>query len=520
MRNELLLGDNKILLPTIVGILILGTLGFAPFAFAGALVNTVTIDGTDTQGDCENNLPLGLEGIFDGTTCTLLVPLDIQIEIIVNNFTLDCDNQIIQSLVEDQGIGIAVIGSTNVEITNCIINDFENNIVINNSNNNMIHGNILNEAGTSGISLVNSDENMIFDNGGVDNDFLLSLSNSDNNTVEFNGMSDGQNAMAMDGSNGNTIRHNSMFQNSNSGFQVFGGGNNIIFDNTIGTNADYGLRIENSNDNEIIENQIDDNDNGLVIFGGARNMIFDNTFQNNFGDGLNLSNSNDNQIMGNQINSNSANFDSGHFGYGISMDGSDSNTIFENNISNNEAEGIALFGSSNNIIFNNNLVNNPNQILDDFGVNNQFNMPLPLGGNYFNTFDESGEGCNDVVPPNDICDDPFVFAGGQDNLPWTKPNGWLNPPTTPVDKIEELIVEVDKLDLNAGNKNALTKKLDNAIKNITNEDPTDDAEACEKLQAFNNQLNAFVKSGKLDVSDTIDMFNSANDLIDELCPDP
>ena len=512
------MGDSRIVIPVIVGILILGTLGFNPFAFAGVFADTVTVDGVDTQGDCESMLPLGLEGTFDGITktCTLQNNLDIKIIIQVDDFTLDCNNKVIQSLDVGTGQGITVDASSNVDITQCVVNDFENNIVVENSNDNEISNNMLNGAQTNGISLVNSNDNMIFGNSGDNNDFLLGLLNSDGNTVEFNSMSDGQNGMAIAGSSQNTISNNSIFDNSNSGFQIFGGSNNTIFDNSISGNADFGLQIENSNDNQILENTIEGNDSGLVIFGGARNLIFDNIVQNNSGNGLSLTNSNENQIMGNLIAGNS-----GLGGeYGIFFDGSDSNTIFKNNISNNGLEGIALFGSSNNIIFNNNLINNPNQILDDFGVNNQFNMPLPVGGNYIDTFDESGEGCNDVVPPNDICDDPFVFSGGQDNLPWTKPNGWLNPPTTPVDKIEELIVEVDKLDLNAGNKNALTKKLDNAIKNITNEDPTDDSEACEKLQAFNNQLNAFVKSGKLDVSDTIDMSNSANDLIDELCPDP
>jgi len=54
------------------------------------------------------------------------------------------------------------------------------------------------------------------------------------------------------------------------------------------------------------------------------------------------------------------------------------------------------------------------------------------------------------------------------------------PAPNPVDKIEGMIIEVEGLGLNKGQENSLTKKLANAIKNITNEDPTDDFEACEK----------------------------------------
>ena len=50
--NFILMGDSRIVVPVIFGILVLGILGATQFAFAGALVNTVTIDGVDTQGDC------------------------------------------------------------------------------------------------------------------------------------------------------------------------------------------------------------------------------------------------------------------------------------------------------------------------------------------------------------------------------------------------------------------------------------------------------------------------------------
>ena len=93
---------------------------------------------------------------------------------------------------------------------------------------------------------------------------------------------------------------------------------------------------------------------------------------------------------------------------------------------------------------------------------------------------------------------------------------------TPAEQIELLIDDVNNLndpDLNQGNINALNKKLANALKNITNEDLTDDFEACEKLQSFIDQLNAFVNAHKLDVSEVEDMQNTAHQLIWDLCLD-
>ncbi len=119
---------------------------------------------------------------------------------------------------------------------------------------------------------------------------------------------------------------------------------------------------------------------------------------------------------------------------------------------------------------------------------------------------------------------PSVYTGtltvtneiGKEN---TDTDSCVTLPPTPEEKIDGLIGEVEALDLNNGNKNALTKKLSNAIKNITNEDPTDDSEACEKLQSFIDQLNAFVNAGKLELSEVEDMQNKAHQLIWDLCLD-
>ncbi|MBI4135183.1 hypothetical protein HY477_00410, partial [Candidatus Uhrbacteria bacterium] len=77
----------------------------------------------------------------------------------------------------------------------------------------------------------------------------------------------------------------------------------------------------------------------------------------------------------------------------------------------------------------------PKQAYISGGSGNAFNLSSPTGGNYWNNFDEPLEGCNDLNQDN-FCDTPYVFSGGQDNLPWTKQDGWLAPqnqPPTPTD---------------------------------------------------------------------------------------
>jgi len=459
-----------------------------------------------------------LGGNFASNTCTLQSPITGHIIISsINGFTLDCVENFINAQLSGQGVGILVEFSSEVTILNCEVSEFNDNILVNNSEKNRIVGNTLIAAQTNGILLLNSHENEVDSNDGSGNDFLVTLRNSNDNIVSSNIMDLNQNVMAMDNSNGNRIQDNSMTNNDNMGFEVFASTNNIISGNSIIGNNDFGLKLTNSPGNEITDNEITfNNGNGLVLIGSDGNTIADNQIQSNLGDGIQLLNSDENQIMRNLIDANLPNFDIGSPGNGLFIDSSQSNTISENNITNNQENGVALFSSSDNIIVNNNFVGNSNHLLDDSVVDNKFNLPLPVGGNHYDPFD--GAVCEDA-DDNDICDDPFFFSVGQDDLPWSKPNGWLNPPTTAEEKIEGLITEVDKLELNDGNKNALTKKLVNAINNITNEDPSDDSEACEKLQAFINQLNAKVKSDKLDASDVEDMIDVAEGLIDELCSD-
>lgn len=94
----------------------------------------------------------------------------------------------------------------------------------------------------------------------------------------------------------------------------------------------------------------------------------------------------------------------------------------------------------------------------------------------------------------------------------------------PVEGLEQLIADVDSLDANNGIKNSLTKKLDNAINNLTNDDPTDDEEACEKLQSFVDQLEAMIKTGsqltEQDIVNAEQMIADATEILNVLCPLP
>jgi parallel beta-helix repeat protein len=89
------------------------------------------------------------------------------------------------------------------------------------------------------------------------------------------------------------------------------------------------------------------------------------------------------------------------------------NTLTSNTVSNTGYCGIHLVDCSNNQIYNNNLISNPVQAyVEGSGSNNVFNLDKPTGGNFWSDWtgpDADGDG---------FVDSPYVFSGGQDNLPW------------------------------------------------------------------------------------------------------
>lgn len=116
---------------------------------------------------------------------------------------------------------------------------------------------------------------------------------------------------------------------------------------------------------------------------------------------------------------------------GVVLKNSDRNTLRENTFERNFVtaielaffSGIGLQNSSFNTIVHNNVVNNSHPPRVTGGESNLFSLPLPVGGNYWETFGFSGAFCPDE-DTNGICDAAFVFDGGRDDFPWTTRDGW------------------------------------------------------------------------------------------------
>jgi len=171
--------------------------------------------------------------------------------------------------------------------------------------------------------------------------------------------------------------------------------------------------------------------NGIYLY-ERTGVILKNLNVQEFKKGICLDSSRGNTLTGNNVNSNNLygiylwassgntltgnNANSNYF-YGIYISWySDDNTLTGNTVSNNKDYGIKLYKSSDNQIYNNNFIDNSTQAHVAGGSGNVFNLDKPVGGNYWSdwtSLDNDGDG---------FVDYPYVFTGGQDNLPWASLN--------------------------------------------------------------------------------------------------
>ncbi len=179
---------------------------------------------------------------------------------------------------------------------------------------------------------------------------------------------------------------------------------------------------------------------------------------------------------------------------GLFLDRSSNNNEITNNTIVHHDVGIRLQRDSDmNLITGNDFAANTIQAQDFDGIGNLFNVAAPTGGNFWNNFSDASDGCEDQAPTDGFCDEPFVFQGGQDNLPRTQPLGLT--PTFLVDLLLEEVAElIDDGAVDLGIGNALTQQLDNALGSVGRGNET---AAINQVEAFVRQVEAFVVAGML-----------------------
>jgi len=161
---------------------------------------------------------------------------------------------------------------------------------------------------------------------------------------------------------------------------------------------DSGIFVEHSSGNDISNNIIRNNYDGITLYSSSGNVVSGNTIRNNY-DGITLYSSSGNVVSGNTITSNNEGMRLYYYSSGNVVSG---NTITSNN------EGIYLaFHSANNTIYCNNF-NNTHQVWSD----SKNIWDDGSKGNYWSNY--TGEDLNG----DRIGDDPHIIdVKNQDNYP-------------------------------------------------------------------------------------------------------
>ncbi len=163
--------------------------------------------------------------------------------------------------------------------------------------------------------------------------------------------------------------------------------NNKISLNTV-SNANYGMEIDQSDNNNIFENKIYFcKENGIYLYGAKNNVISGNNISNN--------------------------------NYGIWAKGSEKNNIFENSIKKNEHGILFCCLAKNNVVYKNIFMQNLNWSARD-DVNNQWDDDYI--GNYWDDYTDKYP---DAVIINGIWNIPYnitgITEGNIDRFPLVKP---------------------------------------------------------------------------------------------------
>jgi parallel beta-helix repeat protein len=175
---------------------------------------------------------------------------------------------------------------------------------------------------------------------------------------------------------------------------------------------DDALYLHSSNQITISETNITDSTDGIRVSDSSNNSIYENNITGNSYEGIYILASSNNTVSENNITVNT--------GDGVYLWGSSNNTIVGNNISNNWW-GVASYYSSNNRIFHNNFINNPSQTSSESSVD-IWDDDYPSGGNYWSDYtgvDEKSGPYQDQPGSDGIGDTPYVIdASNRDRYPF------------------------------------------------------------------------------------------------------
>jgi parallel beta-helix repeat protein len=259
------------------------------------------------------------------------------------------------------------------------------------------------------------------------------------------------------------VTGNTASDNTETGISVFLCSDILITGNTCERNGKTGIEVGQAADTTVSDNTALDNLEGISVYGALGSSILNNVVSQGVC-GIVVHVCDNITVEDNTVSSNTE--------LGIQLAGRVYGTFTGNTVSDN-GTGIELIGCQDSAIYNNNFIANTTQVAVTAGsTGNLFNLDRPIGGNFWSDWtgpDADGDG---------FVDNPYVFTGGQDNLPLADQSTWL---------LQELMTQIASLNLPDGIENSLNAKLRAAMQEL-GEGNT--AAAIESLEALIHEAEA------------------------------
>ncbi|MCK5506034.1 MAG: right-handed parallel beta-helix repeat-containing protein, partial [Thermodesulfovibrionia bacterium] len=222
--------------------------------------------------------------------------------------------------------GIHIKSSSNIEITNCTLDNNERAITLSGNafNNICINNTVRYTSGSGAISTAGAHHNQILNNTVMySEEAAIELWESENSVVAGNILIDNQAGITIGYSINNLLENNIIADVGASGIYLDYSPNNEILSNTVSNCGDDSIQLVYSDDVLISENSVSFSGYGICLRYSNYVEIRLNTIFDHY-NGISLISSNENTISVNEISSNTQS--------GIYLMNSNNNHIFENNI--------------------------------------------------------------------------------------------------------------------------------------------------------------------------------------------